>query len=324
MKKILSLAVIVLILTIFQGCNFTDINKNSINSNLLTENSVNRFNDYKKEFDNIDFNSDLKAVVYGETINLPINDIHSIENDFLELAEKNIQKYQTKKVPEKFVGVKNETYNNAMNNYKYFLEKCKDITVITDLEEFKELANNEQKLSLEQEQKYYNYVYSIMRSYVKTAYLYSNLYDMLSTQMDVSFFTIPYLALYETANSIYYVDSIRDLSELANETSELADKAKELYDVICKEAINSAKYETTTQAQPTVYTEGMYKVGVDIPAGEYIAYPISNDYQGYFCISSDANQKDIITNDNFGGQRYLSITSGQYLELTQCKIYKND
>ncbi|MDO4302110.1 MAG: hypothetical protein Q4D26_12090 [Clostridia bacterium] len=327
MKKTLLLPLTTIILIIFCSCSIQDNIIENTNTNLLTEDPINRFNNFKKSFENIDDTKKISAVVYGEYIDLPIKDICSIEKEFLDLSEKNINKYQTKDIPQKFVGIKDDFRNEIMTDYKYFLEKCKDITVITDLEELKEYANDTKSVSSEQEQKYCNYVYSIMSSYVKTAYVYSNIYDMLSTQMDVSFLTTPYLALYETANSIYHVDSISDLSKLAAETTEISDKTYEVFNIIGQEAINMSKVEEKTninsESQSTSYTDGMYKVGVDIPAGEYVAYPTSDSCKGYFCISSDANQDDIITNDNFVGQRYFSISDGQYLELSRCEATKN-
>lgn len=40
----------------------------------------------------------------------------------------------------------------------------------------------------------------------------------------------------------------------------------------------------------------MYKVGVDIPAGEYVSYPTSDSTIGYFCISYDANTVSFVFN----------------------------
>lgn len=73
-----------------------------------------------------------------------------------------------------------------------------------------------------------------------------------------------------------------------------------------------------TETKPIIYSEDYYKVGVDIPAGTYIAYPTSN-YGGYYGIYSDANGDDIVANNNFDGQNYFTVSSGQYLDLTRCE-----
>lgn len=67
------------------------------------------------------------------------------------------------------------------------------------------------------------------------------------------------------------------------------------------------------------YGEGMYKVGSDIPEGEYIL--IRNEDERYFssvCVSSDGNKDDIITYDLFDTHHYITVNSGQYLELSGC------
>lgn len=65
--------------------------------------------------------------------------------------------------------------------------------------------------------------------------------------------------------------------------------------------------------------EGMYKVGVDIPAGEY---KVSTDDQGYVEVSSDSTHDmgQIISNDNFQGTKYITIKAGEYIKLSGAKI----
>ncbi|MCH1980966.1 hypothetical protein MCG98_18675 [Ruminococcus sp. OA3] len=61
----------------------------------------------------------------------------------------------------------------------------------------------------------------------------------------------------------------------------------------------------------------MMKVGVNIPAGEYM---VTSEDEGYYCIYPDSRQSDIISNDNFEGQSYISVSDGQYLILSHCSI----
>lgn len=60
---------------------------------------------------------------------------------------------------------------------------------------------------------------------------------------------------------------------------------------------------------------GMYKVGTDLPAGEYILYGDGN--MAYFQVSKDSTGtiESIISNDNFSGTRYITVADGQYLEF---------
>lgn len=70
------------------------------------------------------------------------------------------------------------------------------------------------------------------------------------------------------------------------------------------------------------YTKGnMFKVGYHIPAGEYKL--LANDVNsGYYAVLKNPNSEidDIITNDNFEGQAYVTVKNGQYLELSRCRI----
>lgn len=64
------------------------------------------------------------------------------------------------------------------------------------------------------------------------------------------------------------------------------------------------------------YKEGMYKVGDDIPAGEYTVK--STEDQGYIEVSSNSRHKveDIVANDNFKTDKKVKLSNGQYLTLS--------
>jgi len=83
--------------------------------------------------------------------------------------------------------------------------------------------------------------------------------------------------------------------------------------------ISSVATETEMDAASTfetIYQEGQYKVGVDIPEGEYIVF--ADGSSGYFCVSSDANGDDIINNENFDYNSIITVRAGQYMELSRC------
>ena len=70
--------------------------------------------------------------------------------------------------------------------------------------------------------------------------------------------------------------------------------------------------------------DGMFKVGVHIPAGEY-KIEVDEDSVigfGYVEISKDSYHvlDSIISNDNFEGSKYITVSDGQYLKLTGCRI----
>ncbi|WP_214783255.1 hypothetical protein [Exiguobacterium sp. S3] len=70
------------------------------------------------------------------------------------------------------------------------------------------------------------------------------------------------------------------------------------------------------------YMEGMYRVGTDIPAGEYQIEPTSG--MGYYEITNGTrgNLMDIVTNNNIESPTYVTISAGQILKMngTQVKV----
>jgi len=71
------------------------------------------------------------------------------------------------------------------------------------------------------------------------------------------------------------------------------------------------------------YKEGMYKVGRDIPAGEYKVIP-EGELGSYIEVSKDSRGvlDSIISNDNFTTEKYITIKDGQYIKLVSCYIQK--
>ena len=70
------------------------------------------------------------------------------------------------------------------------------------------------------------------------------------------------------------------------------------------------------------YAVGQYKVGSDIPAGEYLAIG-----KGYLELSKTPNADigNIIFNDNFEGQCYIDAQEGEYIKiLSELKLYPTD
>ena len=64
------------------------------------------------------------------------------------------------------------------------------------------------------------------------------------------------------------------------------------------------------------FTEGMYRVGIDIPAGEY---KLTSTGSGYYCIYKDSVPPfDIVSNDLFDGSSYVTVKDGQYLSISRC------
>jgi hypothetical protein len=65
---------------------------------------------------------------------------------------------------------------------------------------------------------------------------------------------------------------------------------------------------------------GMYKVGKDIPQGEYLIY--GEKEFSYYQVTKDStgSLESIVSNDNFSGTRYITVTDGQYIEIRTSKM----
>lgn len=68
----------------------------------------------------------------------------------------------------------------------------------------------------------------------------------------------------------------------------------------------------------TTQNNGMLKIGVNLPAGEY-RLSTSNG-MGYYCIYTDSRCRDIVSNDNFDSSTYITVSDGQYLLFKRCTI----
>lgn len=69
-------------------------------------------------------------------------------------------------------------------------------------------------------------------------------------------------------------------------------------------------------------SEGMFKVGKDIPAGTYNVVVNPEKEYGYYAICNDSyNRWDSIeSNDYFKGNRFVTVKDGQYLQIKDSKI----
>lgn len=63
----------------------------------------------------------------------------------------------------------------------------------------------------------------------------------------------------------------------------------------------------------------LYKVGEDIEAGLYLATATDGKIAG-FCIASDPECDDILSNGHFEGRSYIEVKDGEYLDTSLCDI----
>jgi hypothetical protein len=85
---------------------------------------------------------------------------------------------------------------------------------------------------------------------------------------------------------------------------------------------NTGSGETTTANSDQYINAGMYKIGSELPAGEYIIE--STGSIGYFQISSDSSGEldSIIVNDTLekGAYAYVIVQDGDYLTITSGRM----
>lgn len=108
-----------------------------------------------------------------------------------------------------------------------------------------------------------------------------------------------------------------DKKESDSSASKIETESKET-----KEDTKDEPVEEPEPEKPQVQSwgEGMYKVGTDIPAGEY---RLIASFSGYFQIASDSTGSldSIIANDNFDTSSIITVSDGQYLTLSRCDAY---
>lgn len=87
------------------------------------------------------------------------------------------------------------------------------------------------------------------------------------------------------------------------------------------EKTTAATIQKTTQDtydKLTKYKAGTYKVGKDIPSGNYYLQPLTSKGSAYFGVYADSNKTKIKFNENFKGNMLISVEDGEYLELNKC------
>lgn len=80
--------------------------------------------------------------------------------------------------------------------------------------------------------------------------------------------------------------------------------------------VNADSYSLSVDA--SYFEEGVYRVGIDIPSGEYKLSATEGSY-GYYCVYENSTVPfDIVTNDNFESSAYVTVAAGQYLQISRC------
>lgn len=110
------------------------------------------------------------------------------------------------------------------------------------------------------------------------------------------------------------IDSIKIYKQSTTNPIELA--TEKIAEETTEKQSDTSMETPTEKEKVQAHQNGMFKVGTDIEAGEYMLFATSTS--GYLCVSSDANQDDIIFNENFGNNLIATFEDGEYIELSRC------
>lgn len=99
--------------------------------------------------------------------------------------------------------------------------------------------------------------------------------------------------------------------------------------VVQEESADTTQEESNLEEQGNTNKEekkdtkikaGTYKIGVDLPAGEYVFFAKG---MGYIEVASDSTGSldSIISNDNVSGHTYITVNDGEYLKLRSGEAY---
>lgn len=94
------------------------------------------------------------------------------------------------------------------------------------------------------------------------------------------------------------------------------DETKEDYEQYLKEKAIADQFKATPESEveePVGYQTGMYKIGTDMPAGEYLI----TSSGGYYAVTADSSGslESIISNDNYRNRAYVTVQDGQYFQF---------
>jgi len=118
----------------------------------------------------------------------------------------------------------------------------------------------------------------------------------------------------DAAQQIVDLEQERDTlqGELTEAMTALEDAQAEL------NAADAVRAEEAAEEAATTFSNGVYLVGTDMPAGRYSGTVKAG--VPYWSISSDANGSDIINNSLPSGPFYVEVSNGQFLELQDVVI----
>ncbi len=89
-------------------------------------------------------------------------------------------------------------------------------------------------------------------------------------------------------------------------------------DYVCTVTVvdSSLAKPTPTPVPVTEYPEGLYKVGKDIPEGEYVIIKNPTAENGYMRLSKDNVQNIVVKDCGFNYNTIITVQKGEYLKMT--------
>ncbi|KGQ33206.1 hypothetical protein [Gallibacterium anatis] len=134
---------------------------------------------------------------------------------------------------------------------------------------------------------------------------------------------------YEVKNGSYSYVLTTSTDRITLENSSyitILKNGKDIKELICKNNRNkeeSINFDTKNEEE-IIYQEGTYKVGIDIPEGEYKLIETDSDFGGFYRVYLNSGDKlgSIVTGGSFKRMTYVTVKKGQYLELSRCNAEK--
>lgn len=113
-----------------------------------------------------------------------------------------------------------------------------------------------------------------------------------------------------------YADAIFDrIMEIDNQVDQLLSERNGL--------ITSKLDVTSPGSYETMYNEGQYKVGEDMPAGEYVFF-CTGSYNGSMKETTDSNGTDRVDSEYFEYNIIYTLTDGNYVEINDAIAVPSD
>lgn len=113
------------------------------------------------------------------------------------------------------------------------------------------------------------------------------------------------------------LDAIRRAADNTMTDEEREQKEEEEAEAAEAAAAAAEKEAMQKKVADSTRGDGVYKVGTDLDAGEYF---FTSSSMGYICIYHDSTKSEILENDNWSNQYYVTVEDGQYLEVTRAEF----